>query len=438
MTNAIVPWQEPTGSIVPKTADSALAIANVAVSLSARDQKQIVNAFNSDSFEMMAGFVLNKALSQLKRTLASLGMTFVGEMLGRADLNEDSVPTVSISDFEAVTLARELGLINSTDAKRLTQHLELLAHFDGLSPDSGDTEEMTREEALSFLRTCVNSVLGRGGNIAPMEFVSFRTALESRTFKESDEEVHTLQNAPYFFKKTTLGILLAGCKTRSGAQFEHTLGNLVVLVPALWPTLREAEKWSIGQTYAEVVAAGVTPAVVALKKALSSVRGFDFVPETLRSQTFSAAAGNLINVHTAMNNFYNEPTAVSALAKLGSTIPWPAFPICMSAVLAVVLGNRYGRSHAAQAEAHELLRRLTSNQWDYYLNECLEGDELILQKLAWYEQPQNNWCDLAAAYGLVGKTLKKKEVERMLAATGKRDLTGVSAVATRLLTAVTQ
>ena len=96
-------------------------------------------------------------------------MAFVGEMLGRPDLDEDSVPTVSISDYEAINLARELGIINSTDSKRLTQHLELLAHFDSLNPKDAEEEEMSREEAISFLRTCVNSVLGREGNTAPIE-----------------------------------------------------------------------------------------------------------------------------------------------------------------------------------------------------------------------------------------------------------------------------
>ena len=196
MNNSVVVWREPTGSVVPKTASTASDIAGVANNLSSRDQKQIVTAFQSDSYEMMAGFVLNKALSQLKRALASLGMAFVGEMLGRADLTEDSVPTVSISNYEAITLARELGLINSTDAKRLTQHLELLAHFDSLNLEDSEAEEMSREEALSFLRTCVNAVLGRNGNIAPAEFMDFRTSLESRTFKISDSEVETLRAAP--------------------------------------------------------------------------------------------------------------------------------------------------------------------------------------------------------------------------------------------------
>jgi hypothetical protein len=422
MSNSVIVWQEPVGTVVPRDASTALEIANVARNLSTRDQKQIVTAFESSAYEMMAGFVLNKALSQLKRALASLGMAFVGEMLGRPDIDEDSVPTVSISNYEAITLARELGLINSTDATRLTQHLELLAHFDSLNTDDSEIEEMAREEALSFLRTCVNSVLGRDGNIAPTEFVSFRESLEGKTFKENDTELMTLQAAPYFFKKTTLSILLANIKTKSGAQFEHTLGNIIVIIPKLWDGFRDAEKWSIGQSYAETVNAGLSPAVIALKKALTSVRGFDFVPESLRSHTFSAVASKVIEVHTGMNNFYNEPAAISALAKLGTTIPWPAFPICMSAILAVKLGNNYGVSNAAQSEADSLLERLTDNQWEYYLNECLPGDELILQKLAWYRRTQATWFNLVRKFNLDAKTIKSKDVKKLTTSSEKEDV----------------
>lgn len=434
--NTIVVWKEPQGTIVPKSADSAISIAGVAKNLSTRDQKQIVAAFESESFEMMAGFVLNKALSQLKRALASMGMTFVGEMLGRADINEDSVPTVSISDYEAITLARELGVINSTDAKRLTQHLELLAHFDSLNTDDAEGEEMAREEALSFLRTCVNSVLGRQGNVAPAEFVTFRSELEGRTFKETDPELVTLQVAPYFFKKTTLSILISGAKTKTGAQFEHTLGNIVVIVPAIWNSLRDSEKYAVGQAYAEAVSAGTSAVVLALKKALSAVQGFDFVPESLRSQSFAAAASNVISVHTAMNNFYNEPSAIQALSRLGSTIPWPAFPICMSAILAVKLGNRYGTSHAAIPAADELLKRLTMNQWEYYLNQCLPGDELVLQKLSWYDKPRSRWIELVGQFQLPAKADKSILITKLLAASHKAEEQTTANAAKALLDAM--
>jgi len=434
--NTIVIWKEPQGTLVPKSARKAETIACVAKQLSKRDQKQITSAFQSESFEMMAGFVLNKALSQLKRSLASMGMTFVGEMLGRADINEESIPTVSISDYEAITLARELGVINSTDAKRLTQNLELLAHFDSLNKDDAETEEMGREEALSLLRTCVNAVLGRDESVAPAEFLDFRAALESRTFKESDPQLIMLKVAPYFFKKTTISILIAAAKTKTGAQFEHALGNIVVIVPIFWESLRNSEKYSLGQAYAESVSAGASAVVLALKKALSAVHGFDFVPESLRSQSFAFAASNVINVHTAMNNFYNEPAAIQALSRLGTTIPWPAFPMCMSAILAVKLGNSFGVSTNAIPITNELLGRLTKNQWEYYLNECLPRDELVLQKLAWYEKPQSKWFELVKEFQLPLQAEKSTLVTKLLIASGRQSNNLITTAANALIGAM--
>lgn len=400
MSNELALWPEPNTTVVPKSESRPNEIMSAAQALTTRDQKQIVSAFESESYEMLAGFVLNKALAQLKRQLATLGMEFVGEMLGRQDLDEDSLPTVEISNFEAIKLARELGFINKTDAVRLSQQTALLAHFDNLDIEEAELEEMTKEEAVSFLRTCVNAVLGRIDNVAPQEFVKFRSALEGKTYKADDTDVSSLVAAPYFFKRTTLSVLLSNIKTKSGAQYEHTLGNIVVILPLIWAGLREQEKWATGQAYAEVVNQGQSTAINALKKVLMTVQGFDFVPETLRSQTFSSAASAVISAHTAMNNFYNERPAIQGLSKLGTTIPWPAFPICMSAMLAVYLGNQYGTARDAQAETEKLLGRISANQWRYYFNECLPSDLLILQKLAWYDRPISRWSQLLKTYNL--------------------------------------
>lgn len=436
MTSTLTVWTEPTGTIVPRAESAPPMIVGAAKALNVRDQRQIVSAFESESYEMVAGFVLNKALSQLKKQLSSLGMEFVGEMLGRQDLDADSIPTVSISNYEAIRLAQELGIINTTDAKRLSQHSELLAHFDNLDAPSAEMEEMTREEAVSFLRTCVNSILGHTDNFAPTEFVKFRSALESRTFKSTDTDIAALHTAPYFFKRTTLSILLSGAKHRVGAQYEHTLGNIVVIVPLLWPQLRDKEKWSVGQAYAEAVNAGASPSVLALKRALMSVQGFDYVPETLRSQTFSAAASAIINVHTTSNNFYNEPAAVAALVKLGSTIPWPAFPICMSSAIAVYLGNMYGHTWGAQDDVASLLKRLTRNQWEYYFNECLSNDQLIIQKLAWYDKPLSRWMDILGQFGIEELTLKNRQITKIFDMTKAGKQVAVKTAAEALLSKI--
>lgn len=387
-------WAAPDTLPVKRAEQRVPAIAEAAICLSKRDIRQIVSAFDAEAFEMLSSYVLRKALALLKTRIAKLGMSFVGEMLSRQDISEESSPTAAISDYEAISLARDLGLIKKIDATRLQQHLELLSHFDSLTPNEADEEEILQEEAIAILRTSVNAVLGRDEDYVPNEFVRFREELESKTFSSDDNYVQQLIMAPYFFKKTTVGVLLSNIYTKKGAAFEHTIGNIATIIPALWNELRDSEKWSTGQAYAEAVNEGNGAASKSLKLALTTHRGFDYVPENLRSAAFSAASAEVIRAHEGMNNFYSEGPAIRALGKLGSTIPWPAFHNCMTAIFVVVLGNPYGTSWSALPTAIELLEKLTANQWRYFVESCLPRDEAILNKIMTVEACAKRWIEV--------------------------------------------
>ena len=166
----------------------------------------------------------------------------------------------------------------------------------------------------------------------------------------------------------------------------------------LWPNLREPERWQIGQAYAEVNGRGDRSASTGLKHALIKVQGFDFVPETLRSSTFAEAAAHVLSAHFGFNNFLNEQEPMETLAGLGTAIPWPAFPKCMEAVLAVWLGNQWGHSFASEPPAKKVLVSLRAEQWEYYLNECLRRDRTVLDKLAQKGKPLLRWFKLAETY----------------------------------------
>jgi hypothetical protein len=187
----------------------------------------------------------------------------------------------------------------------------------------------------------------------------------------------------------------------------------MVIIPSLWPRLRETERWQIGQSYAEVSASGNRNASAGLKKSLIDVHGFDFVPETLRSSTFTEAAARVLSAHFAYNNFYNEEEPMRVLANLGTAIPMPAFAKCMEAILAVRLGNHWGRANSAQPAASQLLEKLRPTQWAFYFNECLRRDRTVLDKLALEAKPVANWCDLVKSYN-VESTLKDQHVKDLL------------------------
>src|SRR5260370_1797069 len=95
------------------------------------------------------------------------------------------------------------------------------------------------------------------------------------------------------------------------------------------------------------------------------------------------------------------------LANLGTAIPRPAFAKCMEATLAVWLGNRWGNTWAAEKYAQQVFNSLGSEQWEYYLNECLWRDRTVLDKLAEDNKPLERWVKLVNTCRLSSLTIQK-------------------------------
>jgi len=412
--NAIRPWSPEDATIIPRASEPDQIVTFARPHLTTRDMQSIVSAFTSESYEMVSAFVWSKAAAVLKKQISTLGMDFVGEMLGRPDLDEDSDPATSIADHEAIALAEDLGIINSTQALRLKHSLELISHFVKLDQHEAETDMMQREEALSLLKACISSILSHPNFEGAIRFADFRRALSERALKPDDRDVLSIVEGPYFFKRTTLGVLLSLIKTGKGASQEHAVGNFLVLMPKLWQGLREPEKWQIGQAYAEVNAEGNRIASTGLKTALLRVHGFDFVPESLRSNTFSEAAARALSAHFGFNNYFNEEEPMSVLSNLGTAIPRPAFAKCMEAAVAVWLGNSWGHSWMAESYAEKILNSLRREQWEYYLNQCLRRDRTVLDKLVSENKPIARWIKLIAIHDLANCNITDVNVKRLV------------------------
>jgi len=327
---------------------------------------------------MGAEFVWRRAMSRLRQTIGTLGMEFVGEMLGREDLTNSSSPEVALTDSETIRLAEQLGVVSSTGALKLRHAFEILAHY--VAGEAGD-EALPFPDALGIVHNCVKFALGSEDVQVAVNFSNFRSSLLSRTLTSSEPEIEQLAGSPPFFVSTAIRALLAAVRTEKGARQQHALSNIVVVLPAVWEHLPEEDRWAIGEAYAEASAAGETTVVADIKRALLKVRGFDYVPENLRSQTYRRLAQEVVRVHLAWGNFAAEVKPTKDLASLGTVIPKPAVPETVRAFLLVYLGNRYGCSFSAAAVAEEQLRAISTTTWDYYLRVILPADEYVLQAL---------------------------------------------------------
>ena len=431
--NEVILWEEQPASLVPANLSQPIEITEFAKQLSTREKTQIVTAYKNGSYEMATSFVWGRAMASLKRELGALGVTFLAELLGRTDIDEDANILDAITEKEAIKLAEELGIISQTEGIRLRHSQELVAHFSQRDPREGE-DPMEAMEAGNILLNCVRSVLAKPSIQVAKRFADFRKDLEAETFSADDPRCDTLAGSPYFFRRLAIAVLLAGIRDHTGAKLEHCLSNLNLLLPLLWAKLRESERWQVGTTYAQVYADGLQTQTTGLKHALLKVRGFDYVPENLRSQTFLKAADAIIRAHEGMNNFYNEEAPTVGLEKLGTVIPAPAIGACITALLCVRLGNSYGTCWAAVPTAEGILKKQASDRWAYYIDKILPGETRILEKLL-DSKPSANWLKFASDVLTDDMAIKDKVARDLVDATLAKDPKRLESATRRLLAA---
>jgi hypothetical protein len=437
MSDQITLWKNTTGISIPPGAHDPKEILPHANTrqLTTRDQHQLISAFKDGSYEMVSTFLWTKSLAALKVQLSRLGAGFIAEMLDRPDISESSSIDQILTDYEALRLAEELGIISTTGAFRLRQALERVVHFSRLPPEEAEETPMTAVEAVSLMRACVENILGQERIDTALDFRKFRSGLESNLYSADDQEIEKLVGSPYFFQRASVRILLALAKGGSGAQLENALANTNLIVPLLWPMLLGPERHQIGRAYAETAADGKTIATAGLKKVLLKVKGFDYVPEDIRSISFIRAAHAILEAHEGMNNFHNEAAPTKALDDMGTAVPIPAFPLTMTAVLCVKLGNFYGHAFDAQKHADAILSRVSRDRWEYYLNDCLKTDDRILYKIL-ETKPRQQWAEVVRKYNLgeiAAHGNVATEVKQFIAETLKPTSTKLETVIRRLI-----
>lgn len=349
-------------------------------SLTDTQKKQVVLALQGGAYDMASEYVWKKAITKLKETISVLGLDFVASLLQRTDIDPYTPIDSILTDYTTISLAEQLGMINYRSAMKLRQAYELIQYFfSSNSKESG--EELKYTEALSIISDCIEYILNVPDISIDIEFSNLQHRLVTEDIKDNDAQIETLTKSSVFYIRTICTILSTTIKREQGAELEHALNNFIMLLPLIWGKLGKDEKWNVGSLYRDVVTAGNTKAATGVKSALSLVHGFDFVPESLRSNTFINAAKNLVSVHFGYDNFYREPKALRELSRLGSVIPDPALSDCMKAYILVYIGNNYGVSNEAVPLAFAELKKISMQKWAEYMNEYMPNDTEVLYSL---------------------------------------------------------
>ena len=341
--------------------------------LTPKETNKIVTAFENNMFDMVVEYAWNRAIKKLEERLEVFGLEFIAEMLGLEYL--ESID--SVSNKEKINLAFELGMIDKTAKMKLSQANEKINHF--MSNDSED--ELSFIDSLSIMLDITQYILGNNIDVNSIEFKQFREKLKTHIFLNTDKEVELLKSSPYFFIKTTIRTILNLIKNTDVTEKSKILNNAIIFINALWNNLFIEDKKNIGRTYAQSINDGDKDVFKTFSTILDKVQGYDYVPETTRSNAYIKVAKSYISAHYQMNNFYNEPAYATKLNNMGTLIPDFALGECLEAVLLSVIGNYYGVSGSAQDSNKKLLKKVTYEQWKEFFSILILQTQNILEDL---------------------------------------------------------
>ena len=421
--NMPVLWTASSGVSLPKS-DEVAKVLSYNIQLKEKEIKCVTNNYVDENFEMASEFVWERTIKILRDRVLSLGVEFVGEMIG---FNNNAYIR-ELPAFEVINLASELGFIDSTGKMRLSQADEIVKHY----RERDIKEEMPKNESDTVIRACIQYVLGIATTGATMEFGNFRDSLKHELFEKQQERLVLLEGSPYFYKRTTVRALINLLATTEGAEYEIVALNFCKIIEMVWDDLSSDDKYFIGTTYSQYVSAGKENLILTFKSALQRVHGFDYVPENLRSISFVQAAKNIKRVHHEIDNFYNEPDAVHRLEILGTTIPRPALKEAISACIVVYLGNAYGTSNDAMPFVDKVFDKVNKDAWGYYINGCLAFDEDVMAKISCGDRRTDRWCNFVKQNNFNEIEIRDKYIKELIVYSTENDIKNVKVVAMKI------
>jgi hypothetical protein len=366
--------------------------------LNTNETKKIVNAFELEMYDMGLEYAWSRAMKVLDHRLEYFGLDFIAEMTDRESLST----LEQLSNAEKIELAFELGMINSTAKMLLIQANETLNHF--ISRDiAGNNEEIEPIKALGIVLDITKYILGNEIETSSIEFKAFRDKLKETIYKSSDSQINKLKTSPYFYIKTTirtiLSLIKSAYKEDNKSELSKVLNNANIFIVNLWEQIFIEDKKLIGTTYAQAISDGHKETVATFSTILDTVHGYDFVPETTRSNAYIKIAREFSRLHFEMNNFYNEPIYAKKLNSMGTVIPDFALQECLRAVFVSIIGNGYGVSTLAQPYNIKILNKITMEQWKQFFSKLIIQDQTILEKLAYSTQDMmDNWFTIINKY----------------------------------------
>ena len=299
-------------------------------------------AVASGLFDAAVNYAWNAVIVELRRKIRMFGINIIPQII---DGDFDESKLLDLQDSDLLSLCLKLNLISETGYFMLSQCRDIRNNFSVAHPAVGTLDEF---EFLNFLSRCSRHALCDESNTEAVDIKALMQALNSAGFSDEQYQIWNDRIGRTFdAQREAIFGMLHGLYC-DPAKEEHARVNAITICRFTEAFSPEIISTLVNQ-HQRYQASGDQARYRASQAFFQNIGKLGLLSEMERHAIISAACKNLINVHGAMNNFYNEPPFADRLASLamGHQIPETVRSEFVTTVVTCSVGNQYGTSRAA-------------------------------------------------------------------------------------------
>ncbi|MCW5686557.1 MAG: hypothetical protein KIT85_19350 [Pseudolabrys sp.] len=321
-------------------------------------------AVSAGLFDSAINYAWNAAVVELREKVRRFGLNVVHHVTGN---KFDEAALLDLKDAELLAVCHKLNLVSEDGYFYLDQCRDIRNNFSAAHPSMGNLDE---DEFVVFLSRCAKHALNKEHNPRGVDIHAFVAALKATRF--NNEQLHTwIQRIEQTFEaqRDALFGTLHGifCDPTSG---EESRVNALSMCDPFRDKLSPKAQSELVDRHQGYRAQGDDVRSKASSQFFEKLGLLSLLGDGETHLIITTASANLMSVHNAMNNFYNEPPFAQRLAAISSQnrVPSSAQPTFVEAVVTCATGNPWGVSNAAMPSYQKMIKSFSPNEIAIMLN----------------------------------------------------------------------
>jgi hypothetical protein len=348
-------------------------------------------AVSAGLFDSAINYAWNAAVVELREKVRRFGLTVIHHVTGSTF---DEAALLDLKDSELLNLCLKLNLISEDGFFFLDQCRDTRNNFSAAHPSMGSLDE---DEFLVFLSRCSRHALTAEHNPRGVDLHAFLAAIKASGFTQEQLQtwIHRLQQTFEAQRDALFGTLHGiYCDPASG---EQTRLNALNIFEPFKASLSPKAQSDLVDRHQEYKAKGDNQRSKASSQFFENLGLLGLLGEAELHAIFTNASQNLLAVHNAMNNFYNEPPFAKRLSEImaGSAVPASAQYAVVEAIITCAIGNGYGVSNAAIPWYEKMIKSFSPNEVAIMLNFGSLPNTIIGRRMKSYSSCRNRFAKLA-------------------------------------------